>query len=515
MTSTLILPSEFAGGLTPEQITRVVELCKDEFDASWAGDWERHRWIWRLRTLATINPRPNQLTPDEHVLCTQSEEACVEAIRAADADFAAWEQEFGRGASPEERIARIDQRFTDMATNGHVGWRVALFQPGRGWGKTRVGAEDVSDFCRNHAGARVAGIFADFGDGRDVGVEGESGLLSVVPPSCIREWNRSLGEFVFMNESRFKIFSSEKPDDLRGPQHHRAWCEELAKWRYLRETWDQMSFGLRLGVNPQVVITTTPKPLAVLKDIAARRTTVTIKGSTFENARNLAPAMLAELRLRYENTRLGRQELYGEILDEYEGALWQRDNLDRDRVLPTQVPTLVRISIGIDPSTWGPEMGIAHDSVGRGIETGIIAVGISGDTPPQVYVLADLSARHSVNEWATTASTAWHALQANVVGVEKNVGGWVGSVLTGVDPSMHLEGIMARQGKRIRAEQIVGLYEQHRVHHVGTFAELEDQLCSWDPQENWSPDRLDALVHAISVLNPWHGAMVGSTAGLR
>jgi predicted phage terminase large subunit-like protein len=224
--------------------------------------WDKARLRWRLLTdLSPDDPRPNQLTPDGD-------------------------------------------------------WLIWLIMAGRGWGKSRTGAEDVSDYARGHPGHRIAAVSGDYAEGRDVMIEGESGLLSVVPPDAIRSWNRSLGELIFTNGARVDLYSAEKPDALRGPQHHRCWADELAKWRYLQDTWDMLMFGLRLGDRPQCVITTTPKPVGLLRDIAARSTTQVTQGTMFDNARNLAPSALEELRARYEGSRLGRQELYGELLED-------------------------------------------------------------------------------------------------------------------------------------------------------------------------------------------------------
>lgn len=434
-------------------------------------DWEKARLRWRLLTdLHPTDPRPNQLTP------------------------------------PGE-------------------WLIWLLLSGRGWGKTRVGVEDVSEYARTHAGHRIAGVFATFEDGRDVGVEGESGLLSILPPSALRggsahtAWNRSLGELVFANGARFDIYSAERPGSLRGPQHHRAWCDELAKWRYL-ETWDQLMFGLRLGANPQCVITTTPKPLPLLEDILRRPTTIPTRGSTFENARNLAPAMLAELQARYEGTQLGRQELFGELIADFEGALWTRDRIEH--IAPTALPQLTRIAVGVDPSTWGPEAGLAYETTGQGIETGIVVVGM--DAERNCYVLDDRSCRASPSKWAAEAVKAYREYRAHVLVPERNVGAWVVSTLQlaaqGGEPIHYAShngrpGVHASTGKRARAEPVAAMYEQGKVFHVGRHAELEDAMCSWDPRENWSPDRVDALVWAITELEPWlsHSGGISSSAG--
>lgn len=440
--------------------------------------WEKARLRWLLQTsLHPTDPRPNQLTPPPDAVGTEK-------------------------------------------------WLIWLVLAGRGFGKTRMGAEDISEFVRTNDRVRVAVVADTYAAGRDVCIEGESGLISVLPPSALRggsvstAWNRSLGELIFANDSRVDLYAAEKPDQLRGPQHHRAWCEELAKWRYL-ETWDQLMFGLRLGAHPQAIITTTPRPLALLLDIASRPGTVVTRGSTFDNERNLAPAALAELRRRYEGTRLGQQELYAELLADFEGALWTRESIVQRAA--TDLPELVRIAVGVDPSTWGPESGLEHESTGKGIETGIVVVGM--DDERNCYVLDDLSLRASPNDWAKVTIKAFHDYHATAIVPEKNVGGWVVSVLTsasegGIPVTFAKDrngrpGVSAIQGKRARAEPVAALYEQGRVFHVGRHPELEDAMCSWDPRENWSPDRVDALVWAITWLEPWmqHSGGISSAAG--
>lgn len=414
--------------------------------------WDKARLRWRLETdLHPTDPRPNQLTP------------------AGD-------------------------------------WLVWLTLSGRGFGKTRMAAEDVSDYAHHHPGHRIAVVAANYAEARDVCIEGESGILAVAPPEAVRDWNRSLGELIFTNGARVDIYSAEKPDALRGAQHHRAWVDELAKFRYL-ETWDQLMFGLRLGDNPQVVVTTTPRPLGLLVDLLERPGTHVTRGSTFENERNLAPTALAELRRRYEGTRLGRQELYAEMLADFEGALWRREIIEEHRVGSlADVPALPRVAVGIDPSTWGPAAGGEdHGDTGHGKETGIIVAGISQDG--HVYILDDLTCRKAPHEWAQIAVDAYRLRNATAIVPELNAGGaMVTSTIHLIDPQARVEGVRAAQGKRARAEPVAALYEQGKVHHVGRFADLEDQQTGWDPRENYSPDRIDALVWAITWLAPWQSS---------
>ncbi len=231
---------------------------------------------------------------------------------------------------------------------------------------------------------------------------------------------------------------------------------------------------------------------------------------------------ILEREARYGTSRLGRQELYAELLADYEGALWQRRHIDDYRIAPTELPPLVRIAVGVDPSTWGPEAGLEHESTGQGIETGIVVAGVDKDN--EVYVLEDVSCRASPAEWSSAAVKAYRRHRASAIVPEKNVGPWVVSTIQsaaeGGEPVVYARdhggrpGVSARTGKRARAEPVAAYYELGKVHHVGRFPELEDSLCSWDPRESWSPDRLDALVWAVTWLEPWavHGGGISTSA---
>lgn len=410
-------------------------------------------------------------------------------------------------------------------------WFIALFLAGRGWGKTRAGAEDVSDYARTHPKHRYALICETFGDGRDVMVEGESGILAVVPPSCIAEWNRSLGEILFINGAHAKLYTSERPDKLRGPQHHRAWGDEPAKWRHPIDTWDNLMFGLRLGDDPRVIITGTPKPTELVRNLYHRRDVARMGGSTYENRHNLAPQFIAEIEAKYEGKRLGQQEIHAVLLEDFEGALWRRAWIDATRVpisdIEDVVARLVRGYIGLDPSTWDPEMGDDPGTIAHGLETGIVAVAVDNQEPAHLYVVEDASIRGSTQaEWAQAAIDCYRRLE-QVCPVqmvpERNIGASSYATVRQIDPTIKFYrdengkiGVWSSKGKRVRAEPVSGLYEppNPRMHHMGTFAELEGQLCGWDPTENWSPDRLDALVHAATAAQPWAHVAAGSAADL-
>lgn len=362
---------------------------------------------------------------------------------------------------------------------------------GRGWGKTRTGAEDVAWFAQHNPGSRVAVVAPTYADARDTCVEGDSGLLSIIPDPCIAAWNRSLGEFILTNGSRFKLFAAEEPERLRGPQHHRAWCDELGAWRYA-ETWDQVLFGLRLGANPQAVITTTPRPNPLMRAIVKRVGTIITRGSTFDNADNLAASALAQLRDRYEGTRLGRQELEAELLLDVPGALWTLDMLDAHRV--QAAPEMHRVVVAVDPS------GTKGD--GKGGDIGIIVAGLGIDG--RSYVIEDATCQLSPEGWGRRAVAMYERHKADRIVGEKNFGGdMVRAVIQMADKHASFKSVDASRGKTVRAEPIAALYEQGRVSHVGAFPKLEDQMLNFTASGyvgEGSPDRADALVWALTEL---------------
>ena len=305
----------------------------------------------------------------------------------------------------------------------------------------------------------------------------------------LKTWNRNNGEIILNNGSRIKLFSADEPERFRGPQHHGAWCDELASYRY-SDSWDQLQFGLRLGEHPRVIVTTTPKPTPLIRALAGRKdgSVVVTRGSTFDNAANLAPAALLELQARYNGTRLGRQELYGEILEDVEGALWTKGLIERAR-LP-KAPPLSRIIVSIDP---------AVTNTNESDETGIIVCG--SDATGHGYVLGDYSFRGSPLDWASKAVAVFDEWKADSILVEVNQGGdMVSAVLKQVRLGLPIREIRAHVGKRLRAEPVAARYEQGRIHHIGEYPLLEDQMTIWTPQDAKSPDRIDALVQAFSDL---------------
>jgi phage terminase large subunit-like protein len=381
-------------------------------------------------------------------------------------------------------------------------WSIWLYLAGRGAGKTRTAAEWLAYQAVSQPGTRWAIVAPTYADARDTCAEGESGVINILHRyKMIQDYNRSIGEIVLKNNSRIKLFSADKPDRFRGPQHHGAWCDELAAYRYT-DAWDQLQFGLRLGEHPRIIVTTTPRPTRLIKELTKRDdgSIVVTRGSTFDNAENLAPSALAEMRLRYEGTRLGRQELYGEIIDDIEGALWNRNTIEESRV--QEAPPMARIVVAIDPAVTSAE---GSD------ETGIVVAGITGDG--HYYILEDLTLKASPEQWARQAVKAYHKWNADrIIGETNNGGDMIESVLRQVDPAIPYRKVTATRGKLVRAEPVAALYEQSRAHHVGAFPALEDQMCNYTPLSNESPDRMDAMVWAMTELMAGNNAIIGLAA---
>lgn len=366
-------------------------------------------------------------------------------------------------------------------------WRYWLVKAGRGWGKTRTGAEWIRQ--RVEAGAmRIAICARTAGDVRDVCIEGRSGIMSVFPAEQRPNYEPSKRRITFHTGAIATTYSADEPDMLRGPEHDTAWCDELAAWRF-PDAWDQLQFGLRVGDDPRAIITTTPKPSRLIRDLVKNPLCQVTHGSTFENRANVAKAWLDQIVQKYEGSTLGRQELHAEMLDEMPGALWTRAGLDSSR--EREAASLQRIVVSIDPATTSNK---GSD------DTGIVVAGI--DSNGQGYVLEDLTCHVSPHQWAEVAIKAYHRWGADRIIAETNQGGdMVETTLRTVDRNVAYLGIHASRGKQARAEPVAALYEQGRVHHVGLFAELEDELCGWVPNSNMpSPNRLDALVWAFTEL---------------
>ena len=396
-----------------------------------------------------------------------------------------------------EFVARADQWPPQLARSGQP-WRQWLILGGRGAGKTRAGAEWVKglalgrpQFCAAPIG-RIALIGETAADVRDVMIEGVSGLLAVHGKRDRPRWESSRRRLLWDTGAVAQAFSAEDPESLRGPQFHAAWCDELAKWRYARETWDMLQFGLRLGDWPRQLVTTTPRPVPLLKELLAHPASALTRALTRDNAANLAPSFLESVIAQYAGTRLGRQELDGEMMEERKDALWTRDMIEAARVV--QPPPLMRIVVAVDPPA---------SSGKRADNCGIVAAG--ADEAGQLYVLADATiAAARPAQWASAAISLYHKLAADGLVAEANQGGeMVQAVLNEADASAPVTLVRATRGKYLRAAPVAQLYEQGRVKHVGAFPALEDEMCDFSADglsSGRSPDRLDALVWAASAL---------------
>lgn len=377
-------------------------------------------------------------------------------------------------------------------------WRVWANVAGRGAGKTRTLNEWLRERVNKGQGRRIALVAKTPADVRDVLIEGESGILNISPPSNRPVYEPSKRKLTWPNGAMALAFSSYEPDQLRGPQFDTAVCDELAAWKYPRDTWDTLQLTMRLG-DPRIAIATTPRPISVLQEILADPNTVVTRATTYANRVNLAPAFLDQIVKRYEGTRLGAQELMGELLEDMPGALWKRSMFEPRKPPPRKHdkdgkdigPDLVRVVVAIDPAvTSGPDAD----------ETGIIVAGKGPDG--HGYVMDDRSIRASPDAWAKRAVLAYHEYKADRIIAEANNGGeMVRLTLRTVDPDVPVTLVTASRGKRARAEPIAALYEQGKVSHARPFRELEDQLCTFVPGEgDDSPDRHDALVWALSAI---------------
>jgi phage terminase large subunit-like protein len=409
-----------------------------------------------------------------------------------------------RDARAWRRIARPEQ----LAPDGQ--WLTWVYLAGRGAGKTRSAAEWVNEQAKAYPGCRIALVGRTPADVRDVMIEGESGILA-----CARGdrpvYESTKRRLTWPNGTTAHAYSAEVPAALRGPQHHFAWADENAAWKDARKgdvldtSWNNLMLGLRLGDAPRVVVTTTPKPNALMRTILSRRTTVRTSGSTYDNLSNLAPSFREHVLATYEGTRIGRQELLGELLEDVEGALWTLAGIDEDRVSPDVVPDMVRIVVAVDPSGGdGPN----ND------EQGIIVVGLGVDA--ELYVLADRSCKLSPAGWASRAIAAYREFGADRIIAEVNFGGqMVESTIRSVDRTVPVKVISASRGKVQRAEPIAALYEQHRAHHVGELPQLEDQQTTWTPADGTSPDRMDALVWGLTELTGGAGQGAAFLAAMK
>jgi phage terminase large subunit-like protein len=367
---------------------------------------------------------------------------------------------------------------------------VWLFLAGRGAGKTRAGAEWVRALVEEQGVKRIALVAPTAADARDVMVLGESGIVAVSPPWCRPLYEPSKRCLRWPNGAVATLYSAEEPDRLRGPQHEAAWADELCAWNKAQDCWDMLMFGLRLGSDPRVFVSTTPKPQPLLKALLATPQCAVTRATTFDNKANLARPFIEEIASRYQGTRLGRQELDGELVEDVEGALWTRAMLEAVRTTVRPL-TFKRIVIGLDPSGGG------------GSAQGIVVAALGPDG--LYYVLQDASLTASPERWAERVVSVYDHHEADKIILERNYGGDLGlAVLERARRGLPVSMVTASRGKHIRAEPIALLYEQGKVKHLGAFPELEDQLCAMRPDGYagvGSPDRLDALVWALTDLS--------------
>lgn len=384
-------------------------------------------------------------------------------------------------------------------------WSKWLMMGGRGMGKTRAGSEWVLDQVR--LGVKRIGLVAPTAaDARDVMIEGDSGILNVAKDIERPEYEPTKRRLTFPNGAIATAFSAEEPNRLRGPQHEAVWGDEIAAWKYMEDTYSNMMFGLRLGRRARLFLTTTPRPVKILKDLLkgwrdGDESIVITTGSTYDNIDNLSENFAQEILAAYEGTRLGRQEIYAELLEDLEGALWTYDLLDRQRM--ENPPVMQLVGVGVDP-------GISSEEGAD--ETGIV---VGGKTARGTgIVLEDATIRGKPVDWAKTAIRMYHKHEANFIIAEKNQGGeMVQHTLHSIDPNVPVELVHASKSKIARAEPVATLYEAGSIFHKGTFTELEDEMTSFDPglvdTKKGSPNRLDALVWVMHRLMVQPGKKVG------
>lgn len=389
--------------------------------------------------------------------------------------------------------ARPSQR---MPPGDWDGW---LILAGRGFGKTRTGAQTVCAEAESGRSKRIGLVAETSADGRDVLVNGESGILACSPPWFRPAFSRSDGrpKLTWPNGAIATLYDARAPDQLRGPQHDFIWFDELAKFRYAQNVFDQAMFGLRLGTSPRWLATTTPRNIALIRALAARDGdgVVVTRGASDENLNNLSTSYRRNVIDRYRDTRLGRQELFAELLEDVPGALWSRRVLEENRV--AAAPDLARVVVAVDPPASSGE---------NANECGIVVVGV--DEGGRAFVLDDWSLQASPDEWARKVVAAYRLHEADTIVAEVNQGGeMVTSVIRSVLADAPVKTVRATRGKFVRAEPVSALYEQGRVKHVGSFATLEDQMVGFTAEragrgDGSSPDRVDALVWGLTELFP-------------
>jgi len=385
-------------------------------------------------------------------------------------------------------------------------WRIALWCCGRGFGKTRTGSEAVRWMAESGKAGHITISSSTSADIRDICLEGESGLLNISPPWFFPVYEPSKRRLTWPNGARAVLVSADEPERFRGLQSDFAWCDELGAWRY-PEAWDQLMFGLRLGSNPRCIVTTTPRPSTIIKNLIAREDddVVIIRGTSFDNQDNLPPAFFNSILERYEGTRLYRQEVNAEILEDVPGAIVEQEMIEKARTHQDDLPQMTRTIVAVDPAVTSGD---------KSDETGIIVAGLGEDG--DVYILEDRSCRESPEGWARIAVGCYERHEADkILGEVNNGGDLVRATLRSVSKEIPFKAIRASRGKHLRFEPVGSLFEQGRVHMVGTFSQLEDQVIMFTPggyEGGDSPDRADAMVYAVTelLLDPHPAAVVWS-----
>ena len=382
---------------------------------------------------------------------------------------------------------RAKARPEQLAPDGD--WSIWILLAGRAYGKTIASAQHIREIADSGQVRHIGLVGQTAAAVRDIMILGPSGIMSIVPNYNRPTYEPSKACITWPNGVKIQLFSAEEPERLRGPNLGYAWCDELCSWNNLIDVWDMLQMCLRVGKNPRTIISSTPKPSKLLKSLIERegKDVVITRGSTFDNRANLAPQYFNSVVSRYEGTRKGRQELNAEVLTEIEGALWNIAQLDELR--RHKAPDMKRIVVAVDPA-----VSIGEDSD----ETGIIVAGLGVDD--HGYVLEDASGKYSPAEWARRVVALYQKYHADRVIAEINMSGLlVEQTLRAVSSNVSYRGVHAKRGKMIRAEPVAALYEQSKVHHVGIFEKLEDQLCTYAGGGDL-PDRLDAMVYALTEL---------------
>lgn len=382
-------------------------------------------------------------------------------------------------------------------------WRIFFLRGGRGSGKTYAGSNIVRGWSHDNPRMLIVGRTAY--DVRDTMINGDSGIMAVSPKQWRPEYQPSKRLLTWPNGAQALLRSADEPDSFRGPQFHKVWGDELASWRYGKETFDNIMFGLRLGDDPQMVITSTPRPTKLVKEILALQTTISIADSTYANVENLAESWAVDIISKYANTRTGLQELLGQVLDDNPHALWNRALLDDTRVSIT--PDLDEIVVAVDPATADISAATLRDEGKAQLQetssTGIVVVGrsgIKGDSEAHGYTLDDMTIQGSPHEWGTEVVTAYYKYRADHVVAEANNGGaLVKANIHAIDGNVPVELVYASRGKLTRAEPVSNIFAQKRAHNMGLFGALEDQMCEWQPGMP-SPDNMDAMVWGYTYL---------------